>query len=660
MKHLFFTLFLLVSTTLFAKARNYDLSSVNNKLEVKIEINNQISYSISLNGIEIISPSKISMTLENGQVLGKDPRVKKVSRYSHSGTVEAPFHRNQKIEELYNQIDIRFRQDFGVIFRAYNEGVSYRFYTLIDGEIKIIDECAEFNFGADNLAHVAYTNSSPDSKTPYTNSFENRYAIQKISELDKVHPIITPLLVTVGSSRVLITESDLESYPGMFLSPTENGFKNRHAPIPSKTKIHPTRCEEQVVEYSSILARTSGDRTFPWRIIAIAQRDIDLPTNNLVYLLGSKSRIDDVSWIKPGRVAWDWWNNWGITGVDFKAGINTQTYKYYIDFAASNDLEYIIMDEGWYNPKEGDMLKVIPEIDLEELIRYGKSKNVDIILWGVAFSFDQQMEEICKYYSKMGIKGFKIDFLNRDDQLMVDLVYRMLETTAKHKLVLNLHGMYKPTGLNRTYPNLLNYEGVWGLEQMKWSKEDMVTYDVTMPYIRMVAGPVDYTQGAMRNVGKSEYYPNWNNPMSQGTRARQVATYIVFDSPLVMFCDNPTAYMKEKQTTDYICKIPSVFEETRIISGKLGEYIVTARKANNKWYIAGLTDWSAREITLDLSEFSDILKTGETKYSLSIFRDGVNIEKNASDYIQESKTVSSDESITIPLSAGGGFAIIMN
>ena len=398
-------------------------------------------------------------------------------------------------------------------------------------------------------------------------------------------------------------------------------------------------------------ASKKAPRHFPWRALAIAEQETSLPTNNLVYLLASPNRIGDTSWIKPGKVAWDWWNDWNITGVDFKAGINTQTYKYYIDFASRNGIEYVVLDEGWSEPL--DILKVNGDIDLRELVRYAASKKVDLVLWAVSYVLDNNLERACEIYSKMGIKGFKVDFMNRDDQVVTEQLYRIASTAARYHMLIDYHGMYKPAGMNRTWPNVINFEGVWGLEQMKWSRDDMVVYDVTFPFIRMLSGPVDYTQGAMRNAVKSEYVPNNSNPMSQGTRARQVAEYIVFDSPLVMLCDNPTAYMKEQETVDFITDIPTVWDETRILQGALGKFIVTARRSGDKWYVGGLTDWSERDLSLDLSN----LVKGQ--HNAVLYRDGINAVRNGTDYRIEPVEIQSKKPFLVHMAPGGGFVLVI-
>ena len=639
------------------KGHNYTLYSPERTYKLSVSVTDKINFYVETSEESIVS-STISMTVKPSKgdiaskVLGELSTIRSSKTTSHSTIIESPFYRKSQIEDKYNQLEIFFREGFSLQFRAYESGIAYRFCTSMRDSLYITNELSEFQFNKDNICYVPY---SSNVKQPFQTSFESRYDISKISDFKLNGYAFLPLLVSLNSTRkVLITESDLESYPGMFLTNNQsnNGFISRFAPIPYEKTVHPQRGQEKVTSYTNILAKVSGTRTFPWRIIAISENDTELPVNDLVYLLASPCRIGDISWIHPGKVAWDWWNAWGVTGVDFPVGINTQTYKYFIDFASANSLEYIILDEGWSEPSKCDIMSVIPEIDLKEIIEYGKTKNVGVILWSVAYVLDKKLEEACRTYSEMGVKGFKIDFMNRDDQEVVDMNYRILETAAKYHLVIDFHGMYKPTGLNRTYPNLLNYEGVWGLEQMKWSEDDQMTYDVTFPFIRMMAGPVDYTQGAMRNATKRDFKPVYSNPSSQGTRAHQVGTYIVFDSPLVMLADSPTAYIKEQETTDFIKDIPTVWDETRILSGKVGEYIVTARRSGNKWYIGALTGSEARDITVDLSFI------GEGDKNVTIFKDGVNAHRLGTDYKIEN--INHTNILTLHLAPGGGFAIKIN
>ncbi len=387
----------------------------------------------------------------------------------------------------------------------------------------------------------------------------------------------------------------------------------------------------------------------PWRVVVISKSDKELANNDMVQKLGAPCRLSDVSWIKPGKVAWDWWNDWNITHVDFRAGINTPTYKYYIDFAAANKISYIIIDEGW--SADGDLLKIKPDLALQEIIDYGKQKNVGVILWATWFAVHNQMETAFAKYSAMGIKGFKIDFLDRDDEKMTSSTYAIAEKAAQYKLMVDYHGMYKPDGLQRTYPNVINFEGVKGMENVKWTPHDDVPrYDVTIPFIRMLAGPMDYTPGAMRNSIKANFHPLNSLPMSQGTRCHQLAMYVVFEAPLEMLADNPTVYMKEQESTDFIAGIPTTFDETVALDGKVGEYVALARRKNMTWYVGAMTNWDPRDLTLDLS----FLPQG--KYIVELFQDGINADRDATDYKRRMIPVSSGDKLSIHLSNGGGYA----
>ena len=512
------------------------------------------------------------------------------------------------------------------------------------------------NFLKDYETYMAYSTVKP-GKDQYAMAFQNLYTKATLKGIDTNQIAFLPITVDCEDGlKMTLLESDLEGYPGMFIKGDGKNctLQGTFAKYPTEMKSFPPRAMKRVMNRADYIAKTEGTRNYPWRIWAVTEQDVEMPVNNLVYALATPNRIGDCSWIKTGKVAWEWWNDWGIYNVDFKAGINMDTYKYYIDFAADNDIEFVVLDEGWYDPGKGDMLTVVPELDLRELVRYGKSKGVDLILWTVFNVLDDQLEEACKKYSEMGISGFKIDFLDRDDQTAVEMTYRIAEMTAKYKLTLDLHGFYKPTGLNRTYPNIVNYESVFGMEEMKWStvEKDMMEYDVTMPYIRMMAGPVDYTPGAMRNASKKDFKHIYYNPMSQGTRCHQLAAYVVHDSPLTMLADNPTIYKKEKECTDFIVGIPNKgIEETRILQGKLGEFIVTARKVGTSWYVGGMTDWTAKEITLDFG----FLEQGT--YDVILFKDGVNADKQAEDYRKEEFVVTSASRKNIRMASGGGFAM---
>ena len=647
------SLLLLIGNASFAaKEKKYVLSSPDGTLKVEISAGNELAYQVMHGNDTILSHSNIGLVLENGTIVGKTPRITGERRRKIKDNIESPFYRFKEFVATGNELDLKLKGGFGIIFRAYNEGVAYRFYTTQSSDIIIKEEQAEFNFKEDYTAYLPYTTND---KKPMAMAYQNVYDIIPLS---KAQPKLAFLPVTVdcGSVKLTLLESDLEAYPGVFVQSQQGkyGLKGVFAPYPAKTDFYPWRKQEYVTETADFISRSRGSRSYPWRVLAITEKDTDMPVNNLVYALASPNRIGDTSWIKTGKVAWDWWNDWNLKGVPFKAGINMDTYKYYIDFASRNGLEFIVLDEGWYDPKSGDMLTVIPELDLPELIAYGKSKGVEIVLWTVFNVLDSQLEAACKKYADMGIKGFKVDFLDRDDQTAVEMVYRIAEMTARYKLTLDLHGIYKPTGINRTYPHIINFESVFGMEEVKWTdiKNNMPLYDVTFPYIRMMAGPVDYTPGAMRNATKADWRAMYYTPASMGTRCHQLAAYIVHDSPFTMLCDAPTNYLNEQECVDFIASLPVEVDSTFIASGELGKYIVTVRKKDVNWYIGGMTSWDERDVQLDFS----FLPEGMS-YTAVLFKDGVNANKQAEDYRKETIRIDKDSRLTLHLASGGGFAM---
>lgn len=647
------SLLLLIGNASFAaKEKKYVLSSPDGTLKVEISAGNELAYQVMHGNDTILSHSNIGLVLENGTIVGKTPRITGERRRKIKDNIESPFYRFNEFVATGNELDLKLKGGFGIIFRAYNEGVAYRFYTTQSSDIIIKEEQAEFNFKEDYTAYLPYTTND---KKPMAMAYQNVY---DITPLSKAQPKLAFLPVTVdcGSVKLTLLESDLEAYPGVFVQSQQGkyGLKGVFAPYPAKTDFYPWRKQEYVTETTDFISRSRGSRSYPWRVLAITEKDTDMPVNNLVYALASPNRIGDTSWIKTGKVAWDWWNDWNLKGVPFKAGINMDTYKYYIDFASRNGLEFIVLDEGWYDPKSGDMLTVIPELDLPELIAYGKSKGVEIVLWTVFNVLDSQLEAACKKYADMGIKGFKVDFLDRDDQTAVEMVYRIAEMTARYKLTLDLHGIYKPTGINRTYPHIINFESVFGMEEVKWTdiKNNMPLYDVTFPYIRMMAGPVDYTPGAMRNATKADWRAMYYTPASMGTRCHQLAAYIVHDSPFTMLCDAPTNYLNEQECVDFIASLPVEVDSTFIASGELGKYIVTVRKKDVNWYIGGMTNWDERDVQLDFS----FLPEGMS-YTAVLFKDGVNANKQAEDYRKETIRIDKDSRLTLHLASGGGFAM---
>ena len=455
-----------------------------------------------------------------------------------------------------------------------------------------------------------------------------------------------PVLVSTKGPKILITESSLMDYPGMWLKGSANNSLHATFPgYPLKAGLRPGSDRNMPVEqYANFIARTAGKRSFPWRILDIARNDGDLLTNQLTYQLAPELRIKDTSWIRPGKVAWDWWNANNVYGVDFKSGINTATYKYYIDFASKYGIEYIILDEGWY--KLGNLLDVVPDINMEEIVSYGKQKNVGVILWVIWKTLDDQLQEAMNQFEKWGIAGIKVDFMQRDDQWMVNYYWKIAAEAAQRKLLVDFHGAYKPSGLRRAYPNVITREGVKGMEHAKWSDEITPEHDVTLPFIRMVAGPMDYTPGAMINAQKDNFRAIFNRPMSMGTRAHQMAMYVVFESPLQMMSDSPSNYLKEPECTEFIS---TVWEETKVLAASVGKYVIVARKNGNHWFIGAMSDEKAREFTLDF-RFLD-----KRTYDIEIFEDGLNADRYASDYKKVTGRISPDDHMKIKLAPGGGW-----
>lgn len=652
--------FLLI-TCIFAIAilhaqKNFNLSSPNNKLKINVLVGHQISYTVQHENDTVIFPSNISMQLENG-AFGIKSKLEKSKRNSVNTTISTPLYKRASINDHYNELTLTFKGNFQLIFRAYNEGMAYRFVSTDSKDFIVKNEEATFNLGYNSNAFIPYVRG--DKKTyeeQFFNSFENTYSYEPIDEWKHIKLAFSPIVIERNNGKkIAIAESDLNSYPGMFLYNPDQSvvLKGIYAPYPSKEEIFKDHTVQMVVtERKSHIAECKAKAVFPWRIVIVSENDKDLADNNMVYKLASPSKVSDISWIKAGKVAWEWWNASNLSGVDFKTGVNNETYKYYIDFASKNKIEYVILDDGWSVPGLNDLFNIVPDINLEELIAYAEKRNVGLILWAGYNGFNKDIERVCKHYSAMGIKGFKIDFMDRDDQPMVDFHYRVAETAARYKLLVDFHGTYKPTGLQRTFPNVLNFEGVHGLEQLKFQTPvDQVTYDVTVPFIRQIAGPMDYTQGAMRNASKDSFRYVFEEPMSQGTRCRQLATYIVFESPLNMLCDSPSNYEREQECTDFITSIPTVWDNTISIAGKIGEYIAIARQKDGIWYLGALTNWDARTIDLDLSFL------GDGNYSVEMFKDGINADRVAHDYKKEALQLASNKKIKLDMASGGGCAL---
>lgn len=658
MKNIFILFCLIFSGIISAqKKHDFTLISPNGKIKVSIIINDKISWLIQHEKDLILAPSEMSLTLDENIILGKNPVVLNSAKESVNTEFETAFYKKKTVQNNYNGLTINFKNEFSLEFRVFDDGAAYRFSTKKKKDITVKSEKVVLNFDKDYNTLMPYVRDLRNPEDPFISSFESHYENKKISEFAKDTLAFLPFLVDFKNhKKAVLLEADLKDYPGLFVTNNEKktGFESRFSKYPLQ-EINGgfNYLNKLITQRADYLVKTKGSRTFPWRAIVISENDSALANNDMVQKLAEPSVIKDISWIKPGKVAWDWWNDWNIYNIDFKAGINTQTYKYYIDFASKNKVEYVVLDEGW--SVETDIMKHNPDVDIEALIAYAKERNVGIILWASWMALTKNTEGVFENYAKLGIKGFKVDFLDRDDAKMVNSVYDISQKAANHKLLLDFHGMYKPTGIQRTFPNILNFEGVKGLENNKWTpNDDVPLYDCTIPFIRMMAGPMDYTPGAMRNATKSEFKPSHSNPVSQGTRCHQLALYTIFEAPLQMMADSPTAYMKEQESTDFIAKVPTTFDESISLDGEVGKFVSIARKKSNVWYLGAITNWDSRDIIIDFS----FLEKGK-KFQAEIFSDGLNADKAAVDYKREIITVNSNSKLKYRLANGGGLAMII-
>jgi alpha-glucosidase len=636
------------SIILGQRAKVYEAKSPGGNLTLRLEAGKKLLWSVYYKGRQIIAPSAISLILKSGEVLGDNAKISTPKIEKVNTSFKAINYRRAVVTDVCTQITLNCKGNYGIVFRVYDDAVAYRFFTKLPGEIFIINEEANFNFPEDHKAFIPIQWDYRDGKN-FNSSFEALYREINLSKFPKDSLGFLPVLVDAGQDiKVEILEADLENYPGMYLNLNETGkgFKGVYAPYPLETYIKginiiPTRRADYI-------ARTDGTRRFPWRVTVISEHDKDLLNCDIIQKLASPCRIQDISWIKPGQVSWDWWNNMNISHVDFRAGMNTASYKYFIDFASSYKIPYIILDGGWN--ARGDLTKARPEINLEELVAYGNQKNVGLIVWASWQDILNQKDKAFPFYFKTGIKGMKIDFIDRDDQVAVASTYEIAKQAAENQLLVDYHGVFKPTGLQRTFPNVVGYEGVKGMENVKWADENVPRYDVTLPFIRNLAGPMDYTPGAMRNSNQANFRAINSNPMSKGTRVHQLAMYIVFEVPLQMLSDNPTVYMKEQECTDFITKVPTTFDETVPLDGKVAEFVVVARRKGDTWYAGAMTNWTPRELTIDFSFL------GDGNYRAEIFKDGINSDRDATDYKKESVTVKKGDKLTVKLMNGGGWA----
>ena len=640
----------MVFIILGVKAQKYEIKSPNSAIKLKVELANAISWTVSYNGNVVIEKAEIGLAFTNGTYYGLYPKVKKHTIESHSEMIyPAVPHKDSEIKDQYEELSIDFTQKFQLHFRAYNDGVAYRFVDKNKQKKNVLNEQMILHFPTGSRSLF------PKEESMYSHN-ERFYLDRSINEIARDTFCSLPVLFDTEKAKVVFSETALHNYPGMFIRGNSNNSLDAVFPKYVLKAIDNEKWADRnqiITEEAEYIAQTAGKIEFPWRVFVISDDDRTLVESNLTYQLAKPQAIENTGWIKPGRVAWDWYNANNIYGVDFESGLNTATYKYYIDFAAANGIEYVILDEGW-TKSTTNILDFNPDMDVRDLISYGKEKGVELILWVLWKPLDANMDEILETYKSWGAKGIKVDFMQRNDQYMVGSYERIAKKCAELELLVDYHGAFKPSGLRRVYPNVLNYEGVKGAENNKWTDEITPEHNVTIPFIRMVAGPMDYTPGAMSNAHKTNFNISWERPMSLGTRAHQLAMYVVYEAPLQMLCESPSRYKEEQESLDFMTQIPTVWDETHVLHGAVGEYIVIARRNGDKWYIGAMTNSSSRELEVDLS----FLNEGD--FVMDVFKDGMNANRFAEDYKRHSQDVNNQMKIPVKMASGGGWVAIIS
>jgi alpha-glucosidase len=622
------------------------LHSPDTRTEVRIAARDSLTIEILRNGTTVVLPSTIGLTLTSRKPLGRAPVLLRSEIKKVRETITPPVaEKRRSIPDNYNQLHLDFEGNYSLIVRAYDDGIAYRFHIDFPESITVAEEQLTIRLASsDSLWFPAEDSFLSHSERLYP-------FIGATSVADTLMCCVPTIVSKTSGVRVAVAEADLLDYPGLYLRGTGVGNPALHAVFPAYPQ------EEQLVGDRTVkvtkrapyIARTRGTRDFPWRVFGIADNDGALIENDIVYRLGSPCVLKETSWIRPGKVAWDWWNANNLAGVDFKAGINTKTYMHYIDFAAKYGLEYVIFDEGWTTP--GNLSEINPAMDMDRLFAYAEKKHVGIILWVTWNALDNRMKEALDRFAAWGAAGIKVDFMQRDDQKMVNYYERVAREGARRKLLVDFHGSYKPTGLCRTYPNVLTREGVKGLENCKWSSDITPAHDVTIPFTRMFAGSMDFTPGAMRNASRDEFHPIFRQPMSQGTRCHQLAMYVVYESPLQMLCDSPTNYEREPEAMEFLRAVPTTWDETRVINAVIGQYVTVARRKGDIWYIGSMSNWSPREFELNLGFLG-------SKREVMIYQDGINADRFGSDFKRLHLTIDPAIPLKISLAPGGGWVAI--
>ena len=627
--------------------KKFELLSPNGAIKASIALEDKIYYSVNFNNEELASNNHLALILKN-ETLGLNPKVtgSKTGKVKEEIKPIVPL-KFSSVSNNYNYLVLNFKGDYAVEFRAFDDGITYRFITAKKGEIEVINEDFSVNFPEDYLLHLQQPGGF---KTAYEEAY-SQTAVKDWKPSDKM--AVLPVLVDSKKQyKILISESDLSDYPCLFLKGTGKGITAAFPKTPLEFGPDGDR-SLKILKEANYIAKTKGTRSFPWRYFVITKEDKQLIENTMTLKLAPKSELKETAWIKPGQASWEWWNGATPYGpdVNFVSGYNLDTYKYYIDFASKFGIKYIIMDEGWANSTE-DPYSPNPNVNVHELIKYGKEKNVGIVLWLTWLTVDKN-KGVFKTFKEWGIAGVKIDFMDRSDQVMVNYYENVAKEAAKHQILVDFHGAFKPAGLEYKYPNVISYEGVRGMEQMDGCKPDNSLY---LPFMRNAVGPMDYTPGAMISMQPEVYRSERPNSSSIGTRAYQLALFVVFESGLQMLADNPTNYYREKECTDFITSVPTTWDETKALEAKAGEYAIVAKRKGTKWFIGGITNNAEKQRNFKLN--LDFLKAGKS-YKVTSFEDGINAGYQAMDYRKKNFTVTNAANIEVKMVKNGGWAAVL-
>lgn len=631
-------------------AADYSVQSPDGRLQAVLKSDKEISFSLLYKGKPLFENAKIAMNTDKGS-LGEKSELKSVKSVSCDSEIEVPFGIVSKLRDNYNQIDADFGT-FKIIFRAYNDAVAYRIVSNLGKEkMRVFSETLDINLPEKTPIIGMLENNA-------MSSYERLFSRINSSENDK--QLLLPVIVKTKEASFAVVESDVNSYP-MLRFKVKDGLKSTFVKHP-KNLVKASNFMVKHGEFDDFTAQTDATRSFPWRAFVVAENDADFSVNNTVFKLAEPSRLSDTSWITTGTCSWEWWNNWSLENVDFKTGVNEETYIRYIDFAAKYKIPYILFDAGWLVGEDvGKMGSDVhemaisgkPFLNVKKLIGYAHKKNVKVVLWCLGQSLNLYGEKAIPLMKSWGADGLKIDFFDRDDQTAMDLYYRLAQIAADNKMVIDFHGCAKPAGLNRTFPNVINFEGVLGLEMNKSKRQPATpSHNVDLVMTRMLQGPMDYTPGAINNVKEKYYTHNSDSPASIGTRAHQGALYTLFYAPLQMLCDSPTQYEKYPQFTSFIASTPTTWDDSKPLCAKLGEYVVVARKKGEIWYIAGICAGKEKEIQLDLSKFMP-----NKSYAIEAMLDSINADKTPTDAKIGKIDAPKDGKLTVKMVKDGGFVI---